>query len=61
MALALEQEKKAALVEAEAAVPKAIAEAFKDGKLGVYDYYKLQNIVADTDMRKSFSNDDKKD
>ena len=61
MALALEQEKKAELVEAQTAVPRAIAEAFKDGKLGVYDYYKLQNILADTDMRKSFSNDDKKD
>lgn len=61
MALATEQEKKADLVEAQTQVPKAIAEAFKEGKLGVYDYYKLQNIVADTDMRKSFSNEDKKD
>ena len=37
-------------------------EAFKEGKLGVFDYYKLQNIVADTSMRQSFSvdkNDDK--
>lgn len=51
------QEKRARVVEAEAEVPKAMAEAFKEGKLGVLDYYKLQNIQADTQMRKSFSND----
>ena len=65
MALAAEQEMKAktqemkaSVVAAEAEVPKAMAEAFKDGKLGVFDYYKLQNIVADTSMRNSFSQDD---
>lgn len=51
------QEKRAQVVEAEAEVPKAMAEAFKEGKLGVYDYYKMQNILADTSMRKSFSQD----
>ncbi|MGN1207890.1 MAG: flotillin-like protein FloA [Christensenellales bacterium] len=51
------QEKRARVVEAEAEVPKAMAEAFKEGKLGVYDYYKMQNILADTSMRKSFSQD----
>lgn len=51
------QEKKASVVEAEAEVPKAMAEAFKQGKLGIMDYYKLQNIQADTSMRKSFSSD----
>ncbi len=51
------QEKRAQVVEAEAELPKAMAEAFKEGKLGVYDYYKLQNILADTSMRKSFTND----
>lgn len=69
MAIAIEQEMKARtqemqaqVVQAEAEVPKAMAEAFKEGKLGVYDYYKLQNILADTDMRKSFGNiDNKKD
>lgn len=61
MALAAEQERKVELVEAQTEVPKAIATAFKEGKLGVYDYYKLQNILADTDMRKSFSNKEDKD
>ena len=56
MALAAEQERKVELVEAQTEVPKAIAGAFKEGKLGVYDYYRLQNILADTDMRKAFSN-----
>lgn len=51
------QEKRASVVEAEAEVPKAMAEAFKEGKLGIMDYYKLQNIQADTSMRKSFSSD----
>lgn len=49
------QEKRAQVVEAEAEVPRAMATAFKEGKLGVFDYYKLENILADTSMRKSFS------
>jgi uncharacterized protein YqfA (UPF0365 family) len=45
------QEMRALVVEAEAEVPKAIAYAFKEGKLGVMDYYNLRNIQADTIMR----------
>lgn len=48
------QEMKAKVVEAEAQVPIALAEALKSGKLGVMDYYNLQNIAADTQMRQSF-------
>jgi uncharacterized protein YqfA (UPF0365 family) len=62
MAVAEEQENKAKtqkmralVVEAEAEVPKAIAEAFKSGKLGVMDYYNMKNIMADTDMRESIA------
>jgi uncharacterized protein YqfA (UPF0365 family) len=58
MAVAHEQEMKAAVqemrakvVEAEAQVPLAMAEALKNGKLGVMDYYQMQNVIADTDMR----------
>lgn len=60
MAIAAEQEMKAKVqamkanvVAAEAEVPKAMAEAFKNGQLGIMDYYKLQNISADTKMRNS--------
>lgn len=49
------QEMRAKLIEAESQVPLAIAEAFRLGNLGVMDYYRLQNIDADTQMRKSFS------
>ena len=52
---ALEQEMKAHLVEAEAAVPQAIADALSEGNMGILDYYTLKNINSDTDMRKSFS------
>ena len=45
------QEARAKVIEAEAQIPLAIAEAFKSGKLGVMDYYKMQNIQADTSMR----------
>lgn len=62
MAVAREQEMKAAVqemrakvVEAEADVPKALAEALRTGKLGVMDYYQMQNIQADTQMRDSIS------
>ncbi len=47
------QEMRAKVVEAEAAVPLAIAEAFRNGNLGVMDYTKYQNVVADTKMRDS--------
>lgn len=62
MAIALEQEMKAKaqearanVISAEAEVPLALAEAFKKGNLGVMDYYKLENIKADTSMRDSIS------
>ena len=64
-AVALEQEMKAKVeemqakvVEAEAQVPLALAEAFRSGNLGVMDYYRLNNIKADTDMRDSISKGD---
>jgi uncharacterized protein YqfA (UPF0365 family) len=49
------QEMRAKLIEAEAQVPMAIAEAFRLGNLGIMDYHRLQNIEADTKMRRSFS------
>ena len=49
------QEMQAKVVEAQAEVPLAIAHAFKAGKLGVMDYYRLQNIMADTSMRESIA------
>ena len=52
---ALTQEMRAKVVEAEADVPRAIAEAFRQGNLGVMDYYNLRNIQADTDMRNSIA------
>lgn len=62
MAVALEQEMKAKaqearakVIEAEAEIPKALAEAFRSGHLGVMDYYKFENIKADTKMRESIS------
>lgn len=54
-ALALEQENKAKVVAAQAEVPRAMAEALRNGKLSVRDYYDLQNIKADTDMRNSIN------
>ena len=55
MAVALEQEMKAKVVEAESEVPKAMAHAFREGNLGVMDYYKLNNIASDTSMRESIA------
>lgn len=62
MAVAREQEMKASVqemrakvVEAEAQVPLAMADALRQGKLGVMDYYNLQNLLADTQMRSSLS------
>ena len=51
MAVALEQEMRAKVVEAEAEVPKAMAEAFRQGNLGILDYYRMKNVQADTSMR----------
>jgi uncharacterized protein YqfA (UPF0365 family) len=66
-AVALEQEMKARVeemqakvVEAEAQVPLAIAEAFRSGNLGIMDYYRINNVKADTDMRASISKGDDK-
>ncbi len=62
MAIAMEQENlakvrdmEAKLVEAQAAVPLAMAEAFRTGHLGIMDYQRIQNIQADTDMRNSLA------
>lgn len=62
MAVAHEQEMKAAVqemrakvVEAEAEVPRAMAAALREGKLGVLDYYQMQNTIADTNMRDSIA------
>src|SRR5687767_2981307 len=62
MAVALEQENiakqaenRAAVVLAEAEVPRAIADAFRSGNLGVMDYYKLKNVQADTSMREAIA------
>ena len=60
MAVAREQEMKAYVVEAEAEVPKALAQALREGKLGIMDYYDMQNIIADTKMRSSISDSGKK-
>ena len=65
MAVAKEQEMKAAVgemrakvVEAEAQIPMAMAEALRSGKLGVMDYYNMQNVIADTEMRRSVAGAD---
>jgi uncharacterized protein YqfA (UPF0365 family) len=49
------QEARAQVILAESEIPKAIADAFRSGNLGIMDYYKMQNIQADTDMRDSIS------
>lgn len=51
--IALAQEARAKVIEAEAQIPMAIAEAFREGNLGIMDYYKLKNIQADTTMRET--------
>lgn len=55
MAVAKEQEMRASVVEAEAEVPRAMAYALREGKLGIMDYYDMQNVIADTSMRSSIS------
>jgi uncharacterized protein YqfA (UPF0365 family) len=66
MAVAQEQEfqaevqkNRALVVLAEADVPKAMAEAFRSGNLGIMDYYRMKNVVADTNMRSSIAGDGK--
>ncbi len=53
------QEMRARVVEAESEIPKAMAQAFREGKLGIMDYYNMQNIQADTKMRQEISGPDK--
>lgn len=62
MAVAQEQENvaeaqgmRARVIEAEAEVPRAIATAFREGKLGVMDYYNMKNVISDTEMRDAIS------
>jgi uncharacterized protein YqfA (UPF0365 family) len=55
MAVALEQEMRARVVEAEAEVPRAMAEAFRQGNLGLMDYYRMKNVQADTSMREAIA------
>ena len=57
--VALVQENRAKVVLAEAEVPKAMAEAFRKGNLGIMDYYRMRNIQADTTMRQSISSEEK--
>lgn len=64
MAVALEQEMKAKaqearaqVIEAESQVPLAMAEAFRNGNLGIMDYYRMRNIQADTQMRETLGKD----
>jgi len=49
----LAQEARAKVIEAEAQVPKAMADAFRSGNLGIMDYYRMKNIEADTSMREN--------
>jgi uncharacterized protein YqfA (UPF0365 family) len=67
MAIAFEQEMRARVqemqakvIEAQAQVPLAIAEAFRKGNLGVMDFYRMQNIMADTSMREALADGDDK-
>ncbi len=53
------QEMRAQVVQAEAEVPKALADALREGKLGVMDYYNMQNIMADTQMRDSIGKENR--
>ena len=68
MAVAKEQEMiaevqsmRAKVVEAEAQVPLALAQALKEGRMGVMDYYNMKNLLADTDMRRSISETSEED
>jgi uncharacterized protein YqfA (UPF0365 family) len=54
------QEMQAKVIEAQAEVPMAIAHAFKAGKLGVMDFYRMQNVMADTAMRESLASGEEK-
>ena len=54
------QEMRAEVVAAEAEVPRAIAESFRSGNLGIMDYYKMQNVISDTTMRNAIGTPSKK-
>jgi uncharacterized protein YqfA (UPF0365 family) len=53
------REMEANLVQAEAEVPMAISESLANGKLGILDYYKMKNVIADTEMRQAIAGSDK--
>jgi uncharacterized protein YqfA (UPF0365 family) len=55
---ALVRERRAAVVEAEAEIPRAMADAFRSGHLGIMDYYRMKNIQADTQMREGLAKTD---
>jgi uncharacterized protein YqfA (UPF0365 family) len=68
MAIAAEQEMRARVqemqskvIEAQAEIPQAIAEAFRSGNLGIMDFYRMQNVLADTSMRESIAEGDDED
>ena len=54
-------EMQAKVTEAEAEIPRAMAEAFRSGNLGIMDYYKMKNVMADTDMRESIAKVDEEE
>lgn len=56
--LAEVQRMKAKVVEAESQIPLALAQALREGKLGVMDYYKMNNVIADTNMREAIAGDE---
>ena len=55
------EEARAEVIQAEAEVPKALAQALRDGNMGFMDYYKLQNVKGDTAMRERISKLGKED
>jgi len=61
MAVAAEQENRAKVVLAEAEIPRAMAQAFQSGNLGIMDYYKMKNVQSDTKMRDALSEYDDED
>ena len=54
------QEARAKVIAAEAEIPKAMAQSFRDGNLGIMDYYRMQNIKSDTEMRDSIAKNDER-
>ncbi len=52
---ALAQQMRAKVIEAEAEIPKAMSQAFREGNMGIMDYYNMKNVMADTEMRESIS------